>query len=96
MFAAREGLLAPDLEELARLTPQEFRARFGGTPVERARYRGFLRNVAIAMGNARQEKFRPLLVPLAQSEDAVVAEAAGWALAQLDAVRYLDQEETNG
>ncbi|MBL8291887.1 MAG: tRNA epoxyqueuosine(34) reductase QueG [Bryobacterales bacterium] len=95
-FAPREGLLGPDLEEMARLTPQEFRVRFGGTPVERARYRGFLRNVAIAMGNARQEKFRPLLVPMAQSEDAVVAEAAHWALAQLDAVRYLDQEETNG
>jgi len=96
VFAAREGLLAPDLEEMARLTPQEFRVRFGGTPVERARYRGFLRNVAIAMGNARQEKFRSLLVPMAQSEDAVVAEADVWALAQLDAVRYLDQEETNG
>ena len=96
VFAAREGLLAPALEEMARLTLQEFQAHFAGTPVERARYRGFLRNVAIAMGNARQEKFRPLLVPMAQSDDAVVAEAAGWALAQLDAVRYLDQEETNG
>lgn len=95
-FAARDGLLTPDLEEMARLTPEEFRARFAGTPVKRARYRGFLRNVAIAMGNARQEAFRPLLQPMSTSEDAVVAEAASWALAQLDAVRYLDQEETSG
>jgi len=95
-FAARDGFLAPDIEEMARLTPEEFRARFAGTPVMRARYRGFLRNVAIAMGNARQEVFRPLLQPMSTSEDAVVAEAARWALAQLDAVRYLDQEETSG
>ena len=31
---------------------------FRGTPVTRARYSGFLRNVAVAMGNARLEKFR--------------------------------------
>lgn len=96
VFAAREGLVGPELAEMARLTPQEFRVRFQGTPVERARYRGFLRNVAIAMGNAGEERFRPLLLPMAESEDAVVAEAARWALAQLDGVRYLDQEETSG
>lgn len=95
-FAPRAGLMAPNLEEMAKLTPSEFRARFAATPLERARYRGFLRNVAIAMGNARRENFRPLLQPMAESEDAMVAEAARWALAQLDAVRYLDQEETSG
>ncbi len=31
---------------------------FRGTPVSRARYSGFLRNVAVAMGNAGAEKFR--------------------------------------
>ena len=35
-----------------RSTEEEFRALFRGTPVTRARYAGFLRNVAIAMGNA--------------------------------------------
>ena len=80
-FAARE--FAPPLERLAALTEEEFRARFRDTPIERARYSGFLRNVAIAMGNGRLERFRAPLRKLAESPDAVVAETAHWALARL-------------
>lgn len=75
--------LAPPLAELAALTPESFRALFRGSPVERTRYQGFLRNVAIAMGNAgRPEYFEPLTM-LARSEDAVIASHAQWALGQL-------------
>ena len=49
---------APPLEKLAALTEQEFREMFRDSPVERARYAGFLRNVAIAMGNAKSERLR--------------------------------------
>jgi epoxyqueuosine reductase QueG len=56
---------------------------FRDTPIPRARYAGFLRNVAIAMGNASQEKFRAPLEKLAASADAVVGEAARWGLEQL-------------
>jgi epoxyqueuosine reductase len=42
---------APPLERLAALSEAEFRGLFAGTPVWRARYAGFLRNVAVAMGN---------------------------------------------
>ena len=74
---------APPLEELAAISEAEFRAMFRGTPVTRSRYRGFLRNVAVAMGNARTEKLRAPLERLADSPDAVVAEHARWALAQM-------------
>src|SRR5262245_1818633 len=37
-------------DELA-LTPQEFNGRFKRTPVKRAKRRGYLRNVAVALGN---------------------------------------------
>ena len=50
-FAPRA--FAPPLERLAALTEEEFRRMFGGTPVTRARYAGFLRNVALAMGNRK-------------------------------------------
>jgi len=80
-FAPRD--FAPPLERLAGVTEPEFRAMFQGTPVTRARYSGFLRNVAVAMGNARSEKFREPLDRLAASADAVVAEHARWALQQL-------------
>jgi epoxyqueuosine reductase len=53
---------------------------FRGTPVTRARYSGFLRNVAIAMGNRGLPQFRAPLVKLAASEDPAVAECARWAL----------------
>jgi epoxyqueuosine reductase len=40
---------APPLEELAALSAEEFRERFRGTPVMRAKYEGLLRNVTAAM-----------------------------------------------
>jgi epoxyqueuosine reductase len=72
---------APPLGELAAVTEDEFRSLYRGTPVTRARYSGFLRNVAVAMGNRRLEKFRAPLQNLAASRDPVVAEAARWGLA---------------
>ena len=80
-FAPRH--FAPQLEKLAAITEEEFRAMFRGTPVARARYGGFLRNVAIAMGNGGHESYRAPLERLAGSGDAVVAEHARWALARL-------------
>jgi epoxyqueuosine reductase len=74
---------APPLERLAALSELEFRDLFADTPVSRARYTGFLRNVAIAMGNRALPQFRPALEKLASFEDAMVAEHAQWALGRL-------------
>jgi epoxyqueuosine reductase len=75
--------LAPPLERLAAITEDEFRSMFHDTPVSRARYRGFLRNVAVAMGNSRLEKFRSPLDKLAANPDPIVAAHARWALSQI-------------
>ena len=72
-----------DLGRLAGISEAEFRQMFRHTPVERARYRGFLRNVAIAMGNSGKAGFVAPLKRLAESADAMVAEHARWALARL-------------
>jgi epoxyqueuosine reductase len=77
---------SPPLEKLALLTEDEFRTMFRGTPVTRAKYAGFLRNVAIAMGNRRLEKFRAPLEKLAASDDPLVAGHAFWALRNLPAL----------
>ncbi|MCC6588827.1 MAG: tRNA epoxyqueuosine(34) reductase QueG [Bryobacterales bacterium] len=82
-FEAREGMVGPDLEMLAKVTEEEFRTMFRNSPVVRTKYRGFLRNVAVAMGNAGLERFRPALERLARWEDPVVAEAAKWALGRI-------------
>ncbi len=79
-FAAE---IDPPLERMATLTREEFAALFAGTPVERTRYQGFLRNVCIAMGNAALPRFREPLERLAASGDIVIEEHARWALARL-------------
>jgi len=81
-FGPRE--FAPPLAKFAALSEGEFRSVFRNSPVARAKYQGFLRNVAVAMGNARLPEFRPLLERLQQNSDAVVSEHARWALRQLE------------
>lgn len=49
-FQPRE--FAPDLLKLASLTEEEFGTRFSRSPVKRAKYSGFMRNVAIALKNS--------------------------------------------
>jgi len=74
---------APALEDLGRLSEDEFLEMFRASPVQRAKYSGFLRNVAIAMGNSGQAKFREPLEELARFPNEMVAEHARWALEQL-------------
>jgi epoxyqueuosine reductase len=79
-FAPRPGLHAPDLAELAGLDPAAFAARFRGSPVKRARHRGLLRNLAVALGNQGDAAQRPALERLAEQDDPLVREHALWAL----------------
>jgi epoxyqueuosine reductase len=72
------------LEELATLSGDDFRTRFRHTPVWRVKYSGFLRNVAIAMGNSKDPKYRSVLEQLAASEDEIIASHANWALRELE------------
>jgi epoxyqueuosine reductase len=74
----------PNLEELSQMTAEQFRSRFGGTAVERARYRGFLRNVAVAMGNSGNREFLEPLRRLAGHQDQVVREHAQWAMNRIE------------
>jgi epoxyqueuosine reductase len=83
-FAPREGALAPNLEDLAGLDAEAFRARFRGSPLKRAKRRGLLRNVAVALGNSGDPAHRPVLERLAADEDPLVREHALWALRQLE------------
>jgi epoxyqueuosine reductase len=75
---------APPLEELAALTEEQFRETFRASPIQRAKHAGFLRNVAIAMGNSGREEFREPLERLAAFENDLVAEHARWALGRLE------------
>jgi epoxyqueuosine reductase len=77
----REPLELP-LEELAGLDDAAFRARFRDLPVSRAKRRGLLRNVLLAMGNSGDPRHVPTLERLARDPDETVAEQARWSLAR--------------
>jgi epoxyqueuosine reductase len=82
-FQPREGLVNPALEWLAGMTAEEFREKFRGSAVRRAKRSGLRRNAVIAMGNSGERRFGPLLEKLKADEDAVVAESAEWAAKRL-------------
>jgi epoxyqueuosine reductase len=63
---------------------EAFGERFRRSPVKRAKRRGLLRNVALAIGNAGGAGDRPALERLAGDEDPVVREHAAWGLRRLD------------
>jgi epoxyqueuosine reductase len=58
----RGELVNPALDWLAGLDEQDFRAKFGGSPVERTKYAGWKRNVAMARSNSA-EQVGPPAVP---------------------------------
>lgn len=75
----------PPLLALARRALEGFKGIARATPFDRAGKRGFLRNVATALGNARDPRARPLLETLGRHDDPAVAEHARWALERLPA-----------
>lgn len=78
-----ESLVNPDLAELARVSPHQFRQRFAGSPIYRAKHSGLMRNVAVAMGNSGREEYLSELERVALCEDANIAEHARWAIDRL-------------
>ena len=80
----RAGLEAPDLAELLPLDEAGFRARFAGTPILRAKRRGFLRNVCVALGNAGDASALPALRRAASDPEPLIAEHAVWAIERIN------------
>jgi epoxyqueuosine reductase len=77
-------LVSLDPVELLSLTPEEFRRRFRGTALTRARRRGMLRNAAIVLGNRGDPAALPALQLALHDEEELVRDAARWAI---DAIR---------
>ena len=85
----RDALVNPSLGALAALSKQEWEALFFGSPVKRARFEGFRRNLAIAMGNSGDPSLLPQLEQWAapSQPDAVLRETAQWAIKRLQSLR---------
>lgn len=72
----------PLTEELT-LTPQAFKQRFKQSPVKRAKRRGYLRNVAVALGNTGDVHALPVLQNTLDDEEPMLREHAQWAIEQI-------------
>ena len=75
---------SPDLLTELAMTPQDFNRKFKFSPVLRAKRRGYLRNVAVALGNSATSDAVPALILCLDSEpEAMVRAHAAWALGRL-------------
>lgn len=86
--------VAPKLLDLLALDEVGFRQRFRRSPVLRAKRRGLLRNVCVALGNWGDPAAVPGLQEALQDAEALVRGHAAWALGRIgtaDAVRALEQ-----
>lgn len=83
-FTPREGLPHPPLLAGLKLTPQTFNQQFRGSPVQRARRRGYLRNLCVALGNTGAPQAAAGLLHTLQNESEPLVRAhAAWALGRL-------------
>ncbi len=78
------SLFNPRLEDLAAMSEEDFRQAFRHSPIKRAKYRGWLRNLCVAMGNSGDPRFLPKLKELSEHPDPIVREHAAWALDRCD------------
>ncbi|HUQ49884.1 MAG TPA: tRNA epoxyqueuosine(34) reductase QueG [Terriglobales bacterium] len=81
-FNPRPELVNPALAWLGNMTREGFNRVFKDSPIKRAKYSGFRRNVAVAIGNSRNENLLPLARVMAKDPDTNVAEHAQWAVQQ--------------
>lgn len=81
---AREGVARPQLIQELELTPEEFNKKFKDSPVKRAKRRGYLRNIAVALGNSAQPESIPALKKALEDKESIVQRHATWALEQIE------------
>ncbi len=88
----RKDLAALDLIELLDMTEAEFRERFAGTPMMRAKRVGMQRNASVALGNLGDAGSVPALERALSEGHPLVRQHAAWALGRIggaDAIRAL-------
>ncbi len=85
-FLPRAGVHGAELIELMGMDQAEFSRRFRGSPVKRAKRRGLLRNVAVALGNWGSPEAVPVLAAGLHDEEPLIRGHAAWALGRIGTV----------
>jgi epoxyqueuosine reductase len=88
-LSPRPSIPEPDLFEEISLSREEFNRKFKGSPIKRAKRRGYLRNVAVAIGNQAsgapfsQTAIDVLREALLSEPEGLVRGHVAWALGQI-------------
>ena len=96
------SLATADLIEILEMSETDFRERFRGTPILRAKRIGLQRNACVALGNGKNPAAIPALDRALQQGEPLVRGHAAWALGQiggmaaLAALQQAAQQETDG
>jgi epoxyqueuosine reductase len=89
----RHELTNPDIVELLSIDEAEFKRKFAGTPILRAKRRGLLRNVCVALGNVGDQGCLAALEKATRDTEPLIAEHARWALQQVQRRLALSKPE---
>jgi epoxyqueuosine reductase len=83
-FASRANVPHPDLVGELSLSAQDFNRKFRDSPVKRAKRRGYLRNLCVALGNSKlHSAVSPLREVLLHEAEPLVRGHAAWALGEI-------------
>lgn len=82
-FLPRRGLVAPEFEWLLGLSPGDFSEVFRKSPVKRAKRKGFMRNVLVAVGNSGNKEYIKYVREFLGDDEPLVRAHAVWALWKL-------------
>lgn len=82
-FEARAGIPPQDLGGELHLTAETFNRKFRGSPLKRAKRRGYLRNVLVVLGNRKRRQDIVHLLAATQDPEVLVRQHAAWALGKI-------------
>ncbi len=91
-LAPRARVPNPDLAIELSLSPEEFNRKFKDSPIKRAKRNGYLRNIAVALGNIGDKKSLSILEALSQDQEPLVKEHIAWAI---DRIREKKNSESD-
>jgi epoxyqueuosine reductase len=83
-LAPHDEIPHPNLIREMELTSKEFNRKFKNSPIKRTKHQGYLRNVAIALGNSKDPAAISTLKAALKNPDRIVREHAAWALKQIE------------